>query len=193
MSQQTRRIVVGISGSSAPIYGIRLLEALRSVDSIEIHVLITEAARRTIGLETSWSPEEVLALGDTSYDNNDLSAGIASGSFRTDGMIIAPCSIHTLGAIAHSLTGNLLTRAADVHLKERRPLILMVRETPLHLGHLRSMVFAAEAGATILPPIPAFYHRPGTVDDIVNHSVGKALDLLSIPHTLFRRWESPPE
>jgi polyprenyl P-hydroxybenzoate/phenylacrylic acid decarboxylase-like protein len=193
MSENTRRIVVGISGSSAPIYGIRLLEALRAAGGVEIHLILTEAARRTIGLETGMSPAQVLALGHVCYDNGDLAAAPASGSFRTGGMIVAPCSIHTLSAIAHSITDNLLTRAADVHLKERRDLILMVRETPLHLGHLRNMVLAAEAGATILPPVPAFYHHPKTIDDIVNHSVGKALDLLSVPQNLFRRWGSPPE
>jgi len=192
MFENTRRIVVGISGSSAPIYGIRLLEALRAADGIEIHLIVTDAARRTIGLETGWSPEQVLALGHISYDNRDLAAALASGSFRTAGMIVAPCSIRTLSAIAHSITDNLLTRAADVHLKERRSLILMVRETPFHLGHLRNMVLAAEAGATILPPVPAFYHQPKTIDDLVNHSIGKVLDLLSIPQNLFRRWESPP-
>jgi polyprenyl P-hydroxybenzoate/phenylacrylic acid decarboxylase-like protein len=135
----------------------------------------------------------VLDLADVVHENVDLSASISSGSFLTDGMIVAPCSMHTLGEISHSMAGNLLTRAADVHLKERRRLILMVRETPLHLGHLRNMVAAAEAGAIILPPIPAFYHHPQTIDDIINHSVGKALDLLSVHHRLFRRWESPPK
>ncbi|MBZ5499471.1 MAG: UbiX family flavin prenyltransferase [Acidobacteriia bacterium] len=190
MSGQTRRIVVGISGSSGPIYGIRTLEALRAAGNIEIHLILTEAASQTILLETGWSPEQVLKLGDVVHQNHDLAAGISSGSFTTDGMIIAPCSMRSLAEIAHSVAGNLLTRAADVHLKERRRLILLVRETPLHLGHLRNMVLATEAGAIILPPIPAFYHHPQTIDDIINHSVGKALDLLSIPHGLFKRWKS---
>jgi 4-hydroxy-3-polyprenylbenzoate decarboxylase len=192
MSGTKRRIVVGISGSSGPIYGIRTLEALRAAENTEIHLVLTEAACRTIQLETTCSLEEVLKLGHMVYENHDLAACISSGSYVTDGMIIAPCSMRTLGEIAHSISSNLLTRAADVHLKERRRLILLVRETPLHLGHLRNMVLAAEAGAIILPPIPAFYHRPTTIDDIINHSVGKALDLLSIPHQLFKRWESPP-
>ncbi len=193
MSGFIRRIVVGISGSSGPIYGIRLLEALRAAGDTEIHLVLTEAARQTIRLETDWSPEQVLGLSHIHHDNRDLAAGIASGSFPTDGMVVAPCSMHTLSEVAHSLTSNLLTRAADVHLKERRRLILMVRETPLHTGHLRNMVLASEAGAILLPPIPAFYHSPKTVDDVVNHSVGKALDLLSVPHDLFRRWQGPPE
>jgi 4-hydroxy-3-polyprenylbenzoate decarboxylase len=192
MAGFTRRIVIGISGSSGPIYGIRLLEALRATEDTEIHLVLTEAAHQTIRLETEWSPEQVLELSHVRYDNRDLAAGISSGSFPTDGMIIAPCSMHTLAEVAHSLTSNLLTRAADVHLKERRRLILMVRETPLHAGHLRNMVLATEAGAIILPPIPAFYHSPKSIDDIVNQSVGKALDLLSIPHQLFKRWKSPP-
>jgi polyprenyl P-hydroxybenzoate/phenylacrylic acid decarboxylase-like protein len=193
MSAPARRIVVGISGSSAPIYGIRLLETLRSTNGIEIHLVVTQAAQRTIALETGRSPEDVMRIAHFAYQVDDVDSAIASGSFSTAGMIVAPCSMHTLGEIAHALAGNLLTRAADVHLKERRRLILMVRETPFHLGHLRNMVLAAEAGAIILPPIPAFYHQPKTVDDLIFHSVGKALDLLSIPHTLFRRWESPSE
>ncbi len=192
MSGTPKRIVVGISGSSGPIYGIRTLEVLRALGSIEIHVILTDAAFQTIRLETEWSPEAVLKLGHVIYHNRDLAACISSGSFATDGLIIAPCSMHTLGEVAHSISSNLLTRAADVHLKERRRLILMVRETPLHTGHLRNMVLAAEAGAILLPPVPAFYHRPTSVDEIINHSVGKALDLLSIPHQLFKRWETPP-
>ena len=125
------------------------------------------------------------------YDGRDMAASISSGSFPTDGMVVAPCSMHSLAEIAHASSSHLLTRAADVHLKERRKLILMVRETPLHLGHLRNMVQAAELGAIILPPVPAFYHRPKTIDDLVNHSIGKALDLLHVPHELFRRWQTP--
>jgi 4-hydroxy-3-polyprenylbenzoate decarboxylase len=193
MSDTLLRIVVGISGSSAPIYGIRLLEILRSMGSTEVHLVLTQAAEKTIALETEWTPEAVRKLAHFAYHESELDAPIASGSFSTSGMIIAPCSIQTLGQIAHSISGNLLTRAADVHLKERRPLILMVRETPLHLGHLRNMVQAAENGAIILPPVPAFYHQPKTIDDLILHSIGKALDLLSIPHDLFRRWKSPPE
>ena len=191
MAEFRRRIVVGISGSSGPAYGIRLLEALRAGGSTEIHLIITEAACRTIALETGRTVDGVQQLGHVVYDNRNLAAAISSGSFLTDGMIIAPCSMRSLGEIAHSLSSSLLTRAADVHLKERRRLILMVRETPLHVGHLRNMLLAAEAGAILLPPVPAFYHRPNTIDDIIDHSVGKALDLLSVPHQLFERWQSP--
>jgi polyprenyl P-hydroxybenzoate/phenylacrylic acid decarboxylase-like protein len=186
-----RRIIVGISGASGPIYGIRTLEALRSAGGIEIHLIVTEAARQTILYETNWTPEAVLGLAHACHDNRDLAAPLASGSFLTDAMIIAPCSMHTLSEVAHATGSNLLARAADVHLKERRRLILMTRETPLHVGHLRNMVLATEAGAVILPPVPAFYHRPETVDDIINHSVGKALDLLSVPHALCTRWKGP--
>ena len=193
MSGFNRRIVVGISGSSGPIYGIRTLQALRATEDIEIHLILTEAAHQTILLETEWSPEEVRKLGHVNYENTNLAACLSSGSFPTDGMIVAPCSMHTLSEIAHANGSNLLARAADVHLKERRRLILMARETPLHLGHLRNMVLAAEVGAIILPPVPAFYHRPETIGDIVDHSVGKALDLLSIPHNLFARWKGPAE
>ena len=187
----TRKIVVGISGSSGPVYGIRLLEALQATGDTEIHLILTEAARQTIALETDWKPDEVSKLGHVTYSNRNLAASISSGGFKTDGMIVSPCSMRSLAEIAHSISSTLLSRAADVHLKERRPLILMVRETPLNLGHLRNMVLAAEMGAIILPPIPAFYHHPQNIDDMINHSVGKALDLLSIPHQLFRRWQSP--
>jgi flavin prenyltransferase len=191
MANARRRIVVGISGSSGPIYGIRTLEALRNAGDIEIHLVLSETALHTIGLETTFTPAQVDALADKVHSNCDLAASISSGSFQTDGMIVAPCSMRSLSEIAHSSTTRLLTRAADVHLKERRRLILMVRETPLHLGHLRNMVRATEIGAIILPPVPAFYHRPKTVDDIINHSVGKALDLLSVRHNLFQRWATP--
>jgi flavin prenyltransferase len=187
------RIVLGITGASGSVYGIRLLEVLSGFRGIEIHLVISDAGKRTIGIETDRSLPELTRLAHFVHADDDISASIASGSFQTAGMIIAPCSMRSLGEIAHSLPGRLLTRAADVHLKERRPLILLVRETPLHLGHLRNLVLAAENGAVILPPVPAFYHRPQTVADLVNHSVGKALDMLSIPHELFRRWDSPSE
>jgi 4-hydroxy-3-polyprenylbenzoate decarboxylase len=186
-----RRIVVGISGSSSPIYGIRTLEALRATGDTELHLILSETAQRTISLETEWQVEDVLKLAHVVHRNQDLASSISSGSFHTDGMIVAPCSMRSLSEIAHAATSHLLTRAADVHLKERRRLILMVRETPLHLGHLRNMVLATESGAIILPPMPAFYHHPRTIDDLINHSVGKALDLLSIPHKLFQRWQTP--
>lgn len=191
MSSTKRRIVVGISGSSSPIYGIRLLEALRGMDGLEIHLVLSDTAVRTIALETDRRVDDVLRLAHVIHDNHDMAASISSGSFRTDGMAIVPCSMRTLSEIAHSATGQLISRAADVHLKERRRLILMTRETPLHLGHLRNMVLATEIGAIIVPPVPAFYHRPKTIDDIIDHSVGKVLDLLNFPHNLFQRWETP--
>ncbi len=191
MSGFSRRIVVGISGSSSPIYGIRTLEVLRSLGETEVHLILTEAAEKTVAIEAGMNKEDVQRLAHVVHDNQDMTASISSGSFHTDGMIVAPCSMRALAEIAHSVTSQLLTRAADVHLKEGRRLVLMVRETPLHLGHLRNMVRAAEIGAVILPPVPAFYHRPKTIDDIVNHSVGKALDMLAIPHQLFQRWQSP--
>ncbi len=188
-----RRIVVGISGSSSSIYGIRTLEALRAEGGTEIHLVVTAAARRVIGLEAGRKLVDVLSLAHVSYEETDLAARISSGSFHTDGMIVAPCSMRSLAEIAHGISSTLLTRAADVHLKERRRLVLMARETPLGLIHLRNMVSVTEAGAVILPPVPAFYHRPQTIDDIINHSVGKALDIMSVPHRLFRAWEGPAE
>jgi flavin prenyltransferase len=189
----SRRIVLGISGSSGPIYGIRLLEAMRAEGSVEIHLVLSDAARKTIALETDLSVPQVEALAHVVHPNDNMAAAISSGSFHTDGMVVAPCSMRSLSEIAHSATTQLITRAADVHLKERRPLILIARETPLHLGHLRNMVAATECGAIILPPMPAFYHRPRTVDDIINQTVGKALDLLKVQHDLFRRWEGAPQ
>jgi flavin prenyltransferase len=185
----SRRIVVGVSGASGPIYGIRLLKVLRACKGIEIHLVITDSAQQTIKLETGWELEDVHKLAHVVYRNGDMAAAIASGSFPTNGMIVAPCSMHTLSEIACSSASGLLTRAADVHLKERRTLILMIRETPLHVGHLRNLLQAGEMGAVILPPIPAFYYHPKSIEDIVDHSIGKALDLLSIPHRLFRRWQ----
>jgi 4-hydroxy-3-polyprenylbenzoate decarboxylase len=185
------RIVVGITGSSGPIYGIRTLQALREAQ-VETHLVITEGARRTIAVETGWRVEEVEALATAIYDNADLGAPISSGSFPTDGMVVVPCSMKTLAAIAYSMSQDLVARAADVTLKEGRRLILVPRETPLHLGHLRNMVRAAEIGAVILPPIPAFYHGPRTVEEIVDQTVGKILDQFRIPHTLYRRWGTLP-
>jgi polyprenyl P-hydroxybenzoate/phenylacrylic acid decarboxylase-like protein len=193
MSGFVRRIVVGISGSSGSIYGIRTLETLRAEGGTEIHLVVTAAARKVIGLETGRRPEDIFSLAHAAYDESDLAACISSGSFHTDGMIIAPCSMRSLAEIAHGISATLLTRAADVHLKERRRLVLMVRETPLNLIHLGNMASVTKAGAVILPPIPAFYHHPQTIDEIINHSVGKALDVMSIPHQLFRPWEGPAE
>lgn len=184
-----RRIIIGISGASGAIYGVRALQALKSASGIESHLVLSPSAKRTIGEETDWSVADVEALADVVHVHRDIGASIASGSFRTAGMLVAPCSIKSLSGIVHSYNDNLLTRAADVCLKERRPLVLLVRETPLHLGHIELLAQAARYGAVVLPPVPAFYNRPQTVDDVVNHTVGKALDQLDIPHKLFKRWK----
>lgn len=159
-----KRLIVGISGASGAIYGVRLLQVLRDVTDIETHLVMSQAARQTLSLETDFSLREVQALADVTHDARDIAASISSGSFQTLGMVILPCSIKTLSGIVHSYTDGLLTRAADVVLKERRPLVLCVRETPLHLGHLRLMTQAAEIGAVIMPPVPAFYHRPQSLE-----------------------------
>jgi 4-hydroxy-3-polyprenylbenzoate decarboxylase len=186
-----RRIVVAISGASGAIYGIRALEVLRADPNIEIHAIISKGARATIEYETDRTVADVAKLAHVLYEENDLAAGPASGTFLTSGMLVAPCSIRTMSSIAHSLNDNLIVRAADVHLKERRRLVLMVRETPLHAGHLKSMHELALYGATILPPVPGFYVLPKSVAEIVDHSVGKALDQLGIEHQLFQRWSGP--
>ena len=182
-----KRLIVGISGASAVIYGIRLLEVLRETD-VETHLVITSAAREIILLETDFTVEEVEAMANYAYDVDDIGATIASGSFKTDGMVIIPCSIKSLSAIANSYSANLLLRAADVTLKERRRLVAVVRETPLHRGHLQLMLRLTDMGAIIFPPLPAFYHRPKTVADIVDHTVGRVLDLFEVDHALFERW-----
>ena len=184
------RIVVGLAGSSAPIYGIRTLEALKEA-GVETHLVVSDGAKRTIPLETHWTVKKIEALATVVYANSELAASISSGSFQTDGMIIVPCSMKTLAGIAHSFSQDLLVRAADVTLKERRKLVLVPRETPLHLGHLRNMVLVTEMGAVILPPVPAFYHQPKTVEDLIDQTVGKILDQFHIEHTLFRRWRTP--
>ncbi|HET8568995.1 MAG TPA: UbiX family flavin prenyltransferase [Candidatus Limnocylindria bacterium] len=184
----TRRVVVGISGASGAIYGVRTLRALRAATDVEIHLIVSSGGRATIEYETDSTVDEVLALAHHVHDPKDLAAPLSSGTFLTSGMIVAPCSMKTLSAIANSYNDELMTRAADVHLKERRPLVLMVRETPLHAGHLRLMREASLAGATILPPVPGFYIRPKTIEELVDHSVGKALDQLGIEHSLFKRW-----
>ena len=184
-----RRLIIGISGASGAIYGIRTLEVLRAIPEIETHLVITASARRTIVEETRFKVAEVEALAHVVHDQRDIGASLASGSFWTSGMLVAPCSVKTLSGIAHSYNDNLLTRAADVCLKEKRKLVLLVRETPLHLGHLELMAQVTRYGAIVLPPVPAFYHGPATIDDIVNQSVGKALDQFEIPHQLFRRWK----
>jgi 4-hydroxy-3-polyprenylbenzoate decarboxylase len=185
-----RRIIVGISGASGIVYGIRMLEALRST-GLETHLVMTRSAQVTLGYELALKLADVQALADVSHRNEDIGASISSGSFQTLGMVVAPCSIRSLSEIAHGTTTGLLTRAADVVLKERRRLVLMVRETPLHLGHLRSMVQVTEMGAIVMPPVPAFYNQPATVAEIVDHSVGRALDLLGIENDLIRRWREP--
>ena len=182
------RLVVGISGASGVIYGIRLLEFLKSVPNVETHLVMTTAARQTIAQETDWAVKNVEALATVGHNNHDIGASIASGSFTTLGMVIIPCSIKTLSAVAHSFDADLLSRAADVTLKEGRPLVLAVRETPFHLGHLRLMTQATEIGAVIFPPLPAFYARPKTIDDIVNNTVGRILARLGFENELFTRW-----
>jgi 4-hydroxy-3-polyprenylbenzoate decarboxylase len=184
-----RRVVVGISGASGAIYGIRLVETLARLDDVEIHLVMSKGAEATISYETSHEPESVAKLAHVVYDERNLAAAIASGTFLTSAMVIAPCSIRTLSAVANSANDNLLVRAADVHLKERRSLVLVVRESPLHLGHLRLMTDVAMAGGIILPPVPGFYTLPQSIDDIVNHTVGKVLDAIGlIDHSLFNRW-----
>lgn len=182
-----RRIVIGISGASGSIYGYRALAALRAA-GVQTHLVLSTQARRTIELETDKSVREFEALAHAVHRHDDLAASISSGSFLVDGMIVIPCSIASASAIAYSMNSNLLVRAADVCLKERRKLVLVVRETPLHAGHLRTLTQLAEIGAVILPPMPAMYAKPASVDDIVNHTVGKALDQFGIEHQLFKRW-----
>ena len=184
----SKRLIVGISGASGVILGIRALEVLRQIDEIQTHLVISPAAKRTIAEETDWAFTDVLALADIVHNFNDIGAAIASGSFATMGMIVLPCSIKTLSAIANSYADNLLVRAADVTLKERKPLIIGIRETPFHLGHIRSMLQLAEMGAIIMPPIPSFYHQPESITDIVDHIVGRALDLFDLRNDLSRRW-----
>ncbi|HCM9099911.1 TPA: UbiX family flavin prenyltransferase [Enterobacter hormaechei subsp. steigerwaltii] len=186
-----KRLIVGISGASGAIYGVRLLQVLRDVAGVETHLVMSQAARQTLSLETDLSLRDVQALADVVHDARDIASSISSGSFKTAGMVILPCSIKTLSGIVNSYTDTLVTRAADVVLKERRPLVLCVRETPLHLGHLRLMTQAAELGAVIMPPVPAFYHRPQTLDDVINQTVNRVLDQFDIdlPEDLFTRWQ----
>ncbi|AUU86327.1 UbiX family flavin prenyltransferase [Leclercia sp. LSNIH1] len=186
-----KRLIVGISGASGAIYGVRLLQVLRDVAEVETHLVMSQAARQTLSLETDYSLRDVQALADVVHDARDIAASISSGSFKTAGMVILPCSIKTLSGIVNSYTDTLVTRAADVILKERRPLVLCVRETPLHLGHLRLMTQAAELGAVIMPPVPAFYHRPLSLDDVINQTVNRVLDQFDIdlPDDLFTRWQ----
>jgi 4-hydroxy-3-polyprenylbenzoate decarboxylase len=182
-------LIIGITGGSGVIYGIRLLEILKSMKNVETHLVISQAGESVIKQETHYSVAKVRRLASFHYDINDMTASICSGSFQRDGMIVAPCTMKTLAAIANSYADNLLVRAADVNLKEKKPLILMARETPLHQGHLRNMLQLAEMGAVILPPVPGFYQHPKTIGDIVDHTIARVLDLLGIPHDLSSRWE----
>ena len=189
-----KRLVIGIAGASGVIYAVRLLEVLHDVPNVETHLVLSDAARQTIGYETNYTVEKVMELADVQHSIKNIAASISSGSFKTMGMVVVPCSMKTLSGIAMSFSDNLLLRAADVTLKDRRPLVLLPRETPLHLGHLRLMVQVSEMGAILLPPMPAFYHRPKTVDDIINQTVNRVLDVLKIEleHDLFDRWTGPP-
>ena len=189
MSAPTRRIIVGISGASGSIYGVRLLQALREMPGVESHLVVSDAGWRNVQEEHGLQRAAIEALAHQVHDVRNVGAPIASGSFQCSGMVVAPCSMRTLAAVAHGLSDNLITRAADVMLKERRRLVLMVRESPLHLVHLRNMVSVTEMGAIVCPPLPAFYLHPQSVSDIVDHSVARVLDLLDLPHTLAPRWQ----
>ena len=192
VSSIPRRVVVGLSGASGAIYGIRLIEVLATMEGVETHLVMSKGAEATISYETKREPGDIAALAHVVHDERNLAAAIASGTFLTSSMVVAPCSIRTLSAIANSANDNLLVRAADVHLKERRSLVLVVRETPLHLGHLRLMTDVTMAGAVILPPVPGFYTLPTSIDDLVDHTVGKILDVIGLTeHSLFTRWNGP--
>ena len=188
MESRPSRLIIGISGASGVIYGIRLLEKLHDRDDVETHLVMSSTGRMNIQLETDWKAKDVEQLADVNHRNNDIGATIASGSYQTTGMIVAPCSMKTLSGIVNSYADNLLCRAADVMLKERKRLILVPRETPLHVGHCRLLHRAAKLGIDIVPPVPAFYSRPKTVDDIVDHTVGRILDLLGIDSGMVKRW-----
>lgn len=183
-----RRLIVGLSGATGSIFGIRMLEVLKAISDVETHLVMSKAAKMTLQVETPHSVKEVEKMADVVHDINNVGASIASGSFRTAGMVIAPCSMKSMGGIALSVGGDLLVRAADVILKERKKLVLVVRETPLHLGHLESMVSLTRMGAIIFPPVPAFYHRPKTLDDVINQTVTRILDQFDIETGLFERW-----
>lgn len=183
-----KRLIIGIAGASGVIYGVRMLDVLKD-KGIETHLIISDAGKLNIRIETDYDVDKVLAMADVTYDNENIAASVASGSFLTMGMIIIPCSVKTLSGIANSYNDNLLIRAADVQLKEKRKLAVLFRETPLHKGHLRLLTQAAEMGAHIIPPLPAFYHHPKTIDDIINQSVGKVLDYIGIEHDLFKCWD----
>ena len=188
----TRRLIVGVSGSSAPQFGLTVLRALKEIPDIETHLVVSRGAMRSIDAELGVPEQEFAQLADVTYQPEDLGAAISSGSFRTAGMVVVPCSMRTLAAVATGNTTDLLTRAADVCLKERRRLVLVTRETPLNLIHIRNMETVTLAGGVILPPVPAFYHQPRTIDDLLRHTAGKVLDQFEIGHDLFRRWEGLP-
>ncbi|HWP84199.1 MAG TPA: UbiX family flavin prenyltransferase [Terriglobia bacterium] len=190
---QRRRLIIGISGATGAIYGIRLLQILKAAPEVETHLVMSKAAERTITFETEFTIKQVRELADASYNIADIGAAPSSGSFPVEGMIIAPCSMKTLSAVANSLSLDLLSRSADVTLKEGRKLVLLVRESPLHLGHLRLMAHCAEMGATIVPPVPAFYNFPKTLDDIINHTVGRVLDLFHLEMDIVKRWQGMKE
>jgi 4-hydroxy-3-polyprenylbenzoate decarboxylase len=183
------RLIVGISGASGVIYGIRLLEVLKTVSGVETHLVLSNGAKLNINLETDWSVRDVEALADDVHSDQNLAATISSGSFATDGMVIMPCSMKTLSGVVHSYAEHLIVRAADVVLKERRKLVLVPRETPLHVGHCRLLYEAAQMGAVIAPPMPAFYNEPQTIDDIINHNVGRVMDLFGIDSGMVKRWK----
>ncbi len=189
-----KRLIIGISGASGVVYGVRMLEVLREVEGVETHLVMTPAAKKTIVLETDLGVSNVEALANEVHGFGDISASLSSGSYKTTGMVVIPCAMKTLSGIANSYSDNLLLRAADVALKDRRKLVLVVRETPLHLGHLRLMAQVTEMGAILMPPMPAFYHRPKTIDDLINQTVNRVLDVLDIElgKDLFARWEGPP-
>jgi flavin prenyltransferase len=184
-----KRLIVGISGASGVIYGIRMLEMLKTMDDVETHLVMSRHARLNTEIETTYTPQDVESLADVVHGFSNQSASISSGSFKTEGMVIAPCSMKTLSAIAHSSADSLLTRAADVVLKEQRRLVLMPREAPLHVGHCKLLYEVAQLGAVIAPPMPAFYNQPQTIDDLVNHSVGRVLDLFGLDTGVLKRWE----
>jgi 4-hydroxy-3-polyprenylbenzoate decarboxylase len=191
VANEAVRLVVAVTGASGSIYGWRLLEKLRALGGVETHLIMTRSGERTAFLEMGKAAADFRSLADCWYPVEDIGCRLASGSFPTAGMVIAPCSIHTMSAIAGGISSNLAIRAADVTLKERRKLVLMVRESPLHLGHLRSMASLAEMGAIVAPPVPAFYHKPESVDDIVNHSVDRVLDLMGLSSPDAQRWDGP--
>ncbi|QTN26625.1 UbiX family flavin prenyltransferase [Rhodoferax sp. AJA081-3] len=187
-----KRIIVAVSGASGAIYGVRLLQALAALDNVETHLTVSDAGVLNLQQELDMDRTTVETLADVAYPVRDVGATIASGSFRCDGMVVAPCSMRTLASIAHGMSDNLISRAADVMLKERRRLVLMVRETPLHLAHLRNMTAATEMGAIVFPPVPAFYHRPRSIDELVTHSVSRVIDLLDLPQPQAPRWQGLP-